>query len=33
MGFYCDTRVTTWAKNSLEKLDYEFHVKAKKCVK
>ena len=31
--FYGDARVITWVKNSLEKLDNEFHVKVKKCVK
>ena len=31
--FYSDARVITWVKNSLEKLDNEFHVKVKKCVK
>ena len=31
--FYGDARVITWVKNSLEKLDKEFHVKVKKCVK
>ena len=33
MGFYRDARVITWAKNGLEKLDNELHVKIKKCVK
>ena len=33
MGFYGDVRVITWVKNSLEKLDNELHVKAKKSVK
>ena len=31
--FYGDARVITWVKNNLEKLDNEFHVKVKKCVK
>ena len=31
--FYGDARVITWVKNSLEKLDSEFHIKVKKCVK
>ena len=31
--FYDDARVITWVKNSLEKIDNEFHVKLKKCVK
>ena len=26
-----DARVTTWVKNSLEKLDNELYVKVKKC--
>ena len=30
--FYGNTRVITWVKNSLEKLDNEFHIKVKKCV-
>ena len=33
MGFYGHARVTTWVKNSLEKLDDELYVKVKKCVK
>ena len=31
--FFGDARVITWVKNSLGKLDNEFHVKVKKCVK
>ena len=30
---YGDPEVTTWLKNSLEKLDNELHIKVKKCVK
>ena len=31
--FYDDARVITWVKISLEKIDNEFHVTLKKCVK
>ena len=31
--FYGDARVTTWVKNSLEKLVNDFHVEVGKCIK